>query len=88
MRDRDGRFFLCDRQREILEFVTSFMAQHRFSPTVREIVGGTSITSTSVAAYHLDILRGEGYVWYERNKARTLRVLRQPVCVRDVCDRS
>lgn len=87
MRDCDGHFFLCDRQREILEFVTSFMAEHRFSPTMREIIDATSITSTSVVAYHLGILRQEGYVQYESFKPRTLRVLRQPVGAREMIDR-
>jgi len=62
----------------ILAFVTEFIAEHGYAPTFREIKDATSISSTSVVAYHLDALEGTGDI--ERNycDSRTIRVLGGP----------
>jgi len=70
-------FRLSDRQREILTFVRRFVDEHRFCPALREIVEGTSYTSTSVVHHNLATLKREGYVDYVPGKIRTVHVLQE-----------
>jgi repressor LexA len=53
---------LSSRQQRIIDFISRFYRENRIPPTVREIVGGCGISSTSVADYNLDILEREGYI--------------------------
>ena len=54
-------------------FVRAFVAEHEYSPTVREIKDGCGISSTSIVSYHLLVLAKEGKVTFERGKTRTVR---------------
>ena len=53
---------LSQRQQGILDFIRNFMNDHQFPPTVRDIQGGCSISSTSVVDYNLHILQREGHL--------------------------
>ena len=53
---------LSERQERILEFIGTFMDNHQFPPTVRDIQAGCEISSTSVVDYNLHILQREGYL--------------------------
>lgn len=53
---------LSPRQRQVLEFVRNFIIEKGYPPTVRDIVRGCEMSSTSVAAYYLEILKKEGYI--------------------------
>ena len=51
---------LSVRQQRILDFIDEFMEEAGFPPTVRDIVRGCGLSSTSVADYNLRILEREG----------------------------
>jgi len=51
------------------------MAEKTYPPTVRDIVGGCEISSTSVADYNLDILEREGYIRRHREVSRGIELL-------------
>jgi len=53
---------LSSRQRHIINFLTRFAEERSYPPTVRDIVSGCGISSTSVVDYNLDILEREGYI--------------------------
>lgn len=53
---------LSSRQRAILDFITRFAQEKSYPPTVRDIVNGCAISSTSVVDYNLDILQQKGYL--------------------------
>lgn len=53
---------LSQRQQGILDYIRNFMDDHQFPPTVRDIQGGCSISSTSVVDYNLHILQREGHL--------------------------
>jgi repressor LexA len=53
---------LSARQQKILNFIRHFLEKQSFPPTVRDIVHGCGISSTSVADYNLAILEREGYL--------------------------
>ena len=46
----------------MLEFISAFMDDHQFPPTVRDIQAGCEISSTSVVDYNLHILQREEYL--------------------------
>jgi repressor LexA len=48
------------KQERILAFVTRFWQDRGYPPSVRDIVGGCELSSTSVAAYNLKILQDKG----------------------------
>ncbi|MAE10944.1 MAG: repressor LexA [Dehalococcoidales bacterium] len=53
---------LSSRQRHIIDFVNRFWLDRSYPPTVRDIVSGCGISSTSVVDYNLAILEREGYI--------------------------
>ena len=53
---------LSPKQRRILDFLNSFLDEKSYPPTVRDIVKGCGLSSTSVADYNLRFLEREGYI--------------------------
>ena len=53
---------LSPKQRNIIDFVKRFWMNKSYPPTVRDILTGCNISSTSVVDYNLDILEREGYI--------------------------
>ena len=53
---------LSRRQAEMLEFVRDFIAHNSYPPTIREVVRGCNLSSTSVANHHLYRLKEMGYL--------------------------
>ena len=53
---------LSARQENMLDFITNFISQHSYPPTIREIGKACQITSTSVVNYNLNKLENEGYI--------------------------
>ncbi len=51
---------LTTRQKQILEFIDGFGREHGYAPSIRDIVKGCGISSTSVVDYNLRILEREG----------------------------
>jgi SOS-response transcriptional repressor LexA len=68
---------LRGRRREVLKFVCEYLNKHGFVPTLREIVEGTSLKSTSVAKNYLSRLQTDGYLVLLPAKARAITVTQQ-----------
>ena len=68
---------LSDRQSKMLEFIRSFLKEHPYPPSVREIQLGCAISSTSVVDYNLHILRREGYIKRSPDISRGIELLEQ-----------
>jgi len=66
---------LSARQQKILNFIRNFLEKHSFPPTVRDIVHGCGISSTSVADYNLAILEKEGFLKRHREVSRGIELL-------------
>jgi len=69
---------LSSKQQRIIDFIRSFLTDKGYPPTVRDIVSGCGISSTSVVAYNLDILRKEGYIRRHREVSRGIELLARP----------
>jgi SOS-response transcriptional repressor LexA len=56
-------------------FVRDFIATHRYPPSIRDIMIGLELSSTSVASYHLTKLELQGRISITREIARGIRML-------------
>ena len=68
---------LTARQREIVAWVTAYIGQHGFSPTIRELVTAFGFAGPNGAACHLRPLRKKGVLTWIEGKPRTLRVVKE-----------
>jgi len=66
---------LSAKQKRILEFIHSFVEDKTYPPTIRDIVSGCGISSTSVADYNLEILEREGYIRRHHEVSRGIELL-------------
>ncbi|MFH1003182.1 MAG: transcriptional repressor LexA [Chloroflexota bacterium] len=66
---------LSPRQQGMVDFIGRFSAERGYPPSVRDIVAGCRLSSTSVAAYNLDILDREGYIRRHREVSRGIELL-------------
>jgi repressor LexA len=76
---------LSERQRFILNFIGSYLREHGYAPSIREIKGeveraglvrtASGNTSTSVVDYNLRALEDAGYIRRDRNKSRAIELV-------------
>lgn len=66
---------LSSRQQRIIDFIRRFLADRQYPPTIRDIVAGCGISSTSVVNYNLKILAREGYLRHHPEVSRGLELL-------------
>ena len=60
---------------KMLDMIKSYIKEHGYSPTVREIAEILDIKSTSTAQKHLNMLEKEGYITKMDSAPRTIRVI-------------
>ena len=63
------------RQRELLNFVDSFIQGHGYGPSYREIMRALGYKSVSTVAVHIDGLMTKGYLRKRDHSARSLEVV-------------
>ncbi len=66
---------LSPKQERILDFLRRFLDDKDYPPTVRDIVKGCGISSTSVVDYNLNILEREGYIRRDREISRGIELV-------------
>jgi repressor LexA len=66
---------LSPRQKRILSFIRRYMVEKPYPPTIRDIVTGCDISSTSVADYNLAILEKEGFIRRHGEVSRGIELL-------------
>jgi repressor LexA len=67
---------LTGRQQEIWQFLTEYVGQHGYPPTVREIGESVGLASPSTVHAHLANLERAGYLKRDPTKPRALELLR------------
>ena len=71
---------LLSKQQHIIDFIRQFLVDKSYPPTIRDIVSGCGISSTSVVDYNLNRLEKEGYIRRHREVSRGIELLaRSPV---------
>jgi repressor LexA len=63
------------RQKELLNFIEDFIAEHGYSPSYREIMAGTSHNSVATVALHVNNLIKRGHLKKRDRSARSLEVI-------------
>ncbi len=75
---------LTDRQREILDFISQFLSENGYPPTLREIGKKFQISSTFGVKRHLDALEKKGYLHVESNASRGLSLIKEDTGIADL----
>jgi repressor LexA len=63
-----------DKQEKILEFLTDYVNEKGYPPSVREICAAVGLKSTATVSYHLTELKKQGRLQGETNKRRAISV--------------
>lgn len=66
---------LSPKQERIINFVTEFLNDKGYPPTIRDIAAGCGISSTSVVAYNLNKLAQAGYIHRHSDISRGIKFL-------------
>lgn len=62
------------KQKELLSFIEKFIAEHGYSPSYREIMGGLDYNSVATVALHVDNLIKRGHLRKRDHSARSLEM--------------
>ena len=73
---------LSIKQRRLLSFIGRFLDRNGYPPTIRDIVSGCGISSTSVVDYNLNILEKFGHLRRHREVSRGIELLNLPTASR------
>ncbi|MEK3955286.1 LexA family protein [Psychrobacillus sp. FSL K6-1464] len=65
-----------DRQLQIYEYIKVYLAEHHYSPTIREIATAVGLKSSATVHGHLDRMRKKGYIDFIDTRPRTLQIIR------------
>jgi repressor LexA len=65
---------LTKRQKEILDFIKEFIAEHGYAPSYREIANYFEFSSVATVAEHIYSLKNKGYLDCEENMARSIQL--------------
>jgi len=66
---------LSSKQKQMLAFLRKFREDRDYPPTVRDILKGCGISSTSVVDYNLKILEREGHIRRDREVSRGIELI-------------
>ena len=66
---------LSSKQQHIIDFTRRFWEDRGYPPTIRDIVNGCGISSTSVVDYNLNVLEREGYIRRHPEVSRGIELL-------------
>ncbi len=63
------------KQQELLEFIDSFIKEHGYGPSYREVMNGLGYRSVSTVAVHVNGLLAKGYIRKKDNSARSIEIV-------------
>lgn len=61
---------MTDKQKRYVDFISDFIKEHGYPPSIREIAKGVGVTSTSGVKKMLDKLTFSGIIRRKENMAR------------------
>jgi repressor LexA len=65
---------LTRRQRELMDFLASFIEKHGYSPSYEEIAGGLNLASLATIHKHIQALEAKQYLRRSYNHSRSLEI--------------
>ena len=66
---------LTRRQKDVLDFIKKYSAEHGYPPAIREICKGVNLSSPATVFVHMKNLENLGYIKTTSNKFRTIEIL-------------
>ena len=66
---------LSERQQAILDFISNFLEENDYPPTIRDIQLALNISSTSVVDYNLKVLEERSFIRRNRNISRGIEIV-------------
>ena len=66
---------LTRRQQEVLETIIRMMQENEYPPTLKELADALGASSRNTAVKHLTVLHRKGYIRWEKNIARGIKIL-------------
>ena len=74
---------LTRRQKQVLDFIVSFLNRHRYSPSFEEIAEGLDLTSLATVHKHLQTLEKKGFIRRGYNQSRSIEIMQLPRPVKE-----
>jgi repressor LexA len=74
---------LTKRQKEVLDFLVSFLNKHGYSPSFEEMARALKLTSLATVHKHITTLERKGFIRRGYNQSRSIEVLQLPKPVRE-----
>jgi len=65
------------KQKELLSFIETFIGEHGYSPSYREIMNGLNYTSVATVSLHVNNLIKRGHLRKRDHSARSLEVVKE-----------
>jgi len=66
---------LTKRQRQILDFITNFINEHGYAPSIREIGDNFDLSSPATIHAHIENLKNKGFLKTSYNEARSIELI-------------
>ena len=66
---------LTNRQKDVLDYVKSYIANHGYPPAVREIGAALGLSSPATTQSHITALENKGYIKKTNSKYRSLEIV-------------
>jgi repressor LexA len=73
-----GKILPSKKQRELLNFIETFITEHGYSPSYREIMSGQGYNSVATVALHVNNLIKRGQLRKRDHSARSLELVTNP----------
>ncbi len=74
---------LTKRQKEVLDFLVSFLNKHGYSPSFEEMAKSLKLTSLATVHKHITTLEKKGFIRRGYNQSRSIEVTHLPRPVRE-----
>ncbi len=66
---------ITKRQKDVLDFIKKYIAEHGFPPAIREICKGVKLSSPATVFVHMKNLEQRGLIRTTSNKFRTIEII-------------
>ncbi len=66
---------ITKRQKDVLDYIKKYIAEHGYPPAIREICKGVNLSSPATVFVHMKNLEQLGYIRTTSNKFRTIEIL-------------
>src|SRR5687767_2434455 len=74
---------LTKRQKQVLDFLVSFVDKHGYSPSFEEMAKALKLTSLATVHKHVSTLERKGFIRRGYNQSRSIEVTHLPTPVRE-----